>query len=45
MKLFITITAFLISLISAAAYARCHTYTVNGRMVTCCTTGNFTNCF
>lgn len=45
MKLFVTISAFLISLISASAYARCHTYTVNGVTVTCCTMGNYTNCF
>lgn len=30
---------------TAPAYAGCHTYMVNGRLVTCCTTGTFTNCF
>lgn len=31
--------------ISSTARAECHYYTVNGKMITCCTYGNVTNCY
>lgn len=45
MKKLIIIMALAATLLAVKAYAACQTIMIDGKIVTCCTSGNFTNCF